>query len=392
MAEELASVSPKVLKWARISLGLDVGDVSQEIGKSVEIIENWEAGEASPTYAQLEKLAYTVYKRPLAIFFMDEPPAEPNLKTEFRTFLSHGANRLSKDTYLAVRDAKAKQLYLAEFSPSSVQGEWLKKIGDGLSSQTSMEKVASTAREFLGVTERAISSTQKTEASLSIWRDAVEKAGIYVFKRAFKQSDISGFCLADQGYPIVYLNNKTSFTRQTFTIFHELAHLALGTSGICAVDTEYTSDLNQKDRVIEERCDSFAAEFLVPTKSFKAFDIKEVNDSVLSSIARYFRVSPAVIARKCLDVDLVTRSEYSTLMAHYFRDNWREYKKSEGDESSGNYYNTQLQYLSKRYFTEAFRNYSAGKISASSLADYLGVKVSSLGSFESRVLTRGQFE
>lgn len=392
MTEELASVSPKVLKWARTSLGLDIHEVSQEIGKDVEIIENWEAGDASPTYAQLEKLAYTVYKRPLAIFFMEDPPPEPNLKAEFRTFLSHSSNRLNKDTYLAVRDAKAKQFYLSEFASSSLETEWLKAIGDGLRSQQSIVKLAAAARSFLNVSERQIARTQKAEEALAVWRDAVEQTGIYIFKRAFKQAEISGFCLSDSAYPLVYLNNKTSFTRQTFTIFHELAHLALGTSGICSVDTTYISDLQQRDKLTEERCDSFAAEVLVPSESFSAFSIRTIDDGTLTGIAKHFRVSPAVIARKCLDAGLINRSEYSELMKRYFPDNWREYKKSDSNESSGNYYNTQLQYLSKRYFTEAFRKYSTGKLSASSLADYLGVKVSSLSNFESRLLTRGQFE
>lgn len=392
MAEELASVSPKVLKWARTSLGLDISDVSHEIGKDVEVIEDWEAGDAAPTYAQLEKLAYTVYKRPLAIFFMDEPPSEPSLRTEFRTFLSHDTNRLVKDTYLAARDAKTRQLYLSEFTDSSLQSEWLSMIGSGLRSQQSMVKIAAAARKFLQVSDTKIANTQKTEEALGIWRDAIERTGIYIFKRAFKQAEISGFCLADDKYPLIYLNNKTSFTRQIFTIFHEVAHLALGTSGICSVDTTYVSELQQRDKLAEERCDSFAAELLVPSDRFSQLGIENINDGTLTSVARFFRVSPAVIARKCLDAGLIDRTEYSVLMKKYFPDNWREYKKSDGDESSGNYYNTQLQYLSKRYFTEAFQKYSAGKLSASSLADYLGVKVSSLSTFESKLLTRGQFE
>src|SRR4051812_21218097 len=114
MADQLAAVSPKVLKWARTSLGLDLYEVSHEIGKGIEIVEMWERGEGSPTYAQLEKLAYTVYKRPLAIFFMPEPPIESSIKTEFRTFFGFDGNNLEKDTHLAIRDGKAKQLYLSE--------------------------------------------------------------------------------------------------------------------------------------------------------------------------------------------------------------------------------------------------------------------------------------
>jgi hypothetical protein len=38
-----------------------------------EEVEAWEAGESAPTYPQLEKLAYQIYKRPLAVFFLPTP-------------------------------------------------------------------------------------------------------------------------------------------------------------------------------------------------------------------------------------------------------------------------------------------------------------------------------
>lgn len=43
----------------------------------MEEISAWEAGAGGPSYAQLEKLAYELYKRPLAIFLLPSPPPEP---------------------------------------------------------------------------------------------------------------------------------------------------------------------------------------------------------------------------------------------------------------------------------------------------------------------------
>lgn len=386
MSYQLTGVSPKVLKWARSSLGLDLYEVSQEMGKSIEIIEKWESGEESPTYAQLEKLAYTVYKRPLAVFFMPEPPNEPNIKTEFRTFFGFQGNKLEKDTHLAIRDGKAKQLYLSEFvENNNAQDfvEWLKKLR--LANQPIVE-IAKQVRGLLQVSESAIQKTKKTEEALELWRDAIEDKGIFIFKRAFKQKNISGFCLLHDNYPVIYLNNKTSFTRQIFTIFHELAHLAFNVSGVCSVDNSFINLLDPTDKNIEEWCDKFAAELLVPTSSFLALMGNLFDKNRIEAIAKHFRVSPAVIARKSFDVGLIDKTWLTELMDEYFPDNWRTHKKAEDGKSSGDYYNTQLQYLSRRYLLEAYKKYSSGSISSSTVSDYLGIKVTSLAGLESRLV------
>lgn len=389
MGEQLVAVSPEVLKWARTSLGISVADVSIELKKDVEIIESWESGESSPTYAQLEHLAYVTYKRPLAIFFMPSPPEEPNVKTEFRTFFGYDGNRLDKDTLLAIRDGKAKQLYLPEFVNDNKASEFVAWLKDLVRTESSLEKIAANVRIRLKVSEYEIEHSKKAEEALDIWRDAVENEGVFIFKRAFKQKDISGFCLLDEKFPLIFLNNQTSFTRQIFTVLHELAHLAFNVSGICSVDNSYLTHLKTNDREIEEWCDKFAAEVLVPKSSFLNKMGRTFNESLIEDIAKSFRVSPAVIAYKSFDVGLIEREHKNKLMQKYFSDNWRVYKKASEGKGGGDYYNTQLQYLSRRYTTEAYKKYIAGQLSANSLADYLGMKVSSLSGLENRLMTRG---
>lgn len=386
MADQLASVSPKVLKWARTSLGLDLYEVSKELGKDIEVVEKWEKGEGSPTYAQLEKLAYVVYKRPLAMFFMPEPPNEPSIKTEFRTFFGFNGNHLEKDTHLAIRDGKAKQLFLAEFLDSNNAADFIGWLKGLRTSNQSIQVIAKKVRDKLNIPELVIKNTKKPEEALEIWREAIEEAGIFVFKRAFKQNNISGFCLLDNKYPVIYLNNKTSFTRQIFTIMHELAHLAFDISGVCSVDKTYVSMLEPADRKIEEWCDKFAAEILVPSSSFTVLVGNAFNQDNIESIAKQFRVSPAVIAMKSFDLGYIDGEWLDELMKKYFPDNWRVNKKSEEGKSTGDYYNTQLQYLSRRYMLEAYRKYSTGSLSSSAISDYLGVKVTSLAGLESRLV------
>lgn len=387
MSEQITAVSASVLKWARTSLGLQLHEVAEEMGKDQDLIERWESGTESPTYAQLERLAYTIYKRPIATFFFPAPPEESDVRAEFRTYLGNEQNKLSKDTLLAIRDARVRQLNLEEVNEGPTEApEFLSTVYRSIT-DVGIEAAAARVRSALGVSEHDISRAATTGASLDIWRNAVEANGIFIFKRAFKQQAISGFCLRHAQYPLIYINNKTSFTRQTFTLVHELCHLAFDVSGVCSIDLEYTSGLQAVDRKTEEFCDAFAAEVLVPTPSFRRLHLNPDDSNALLSAAKLYRVSPAVIARKCYDLQLITRTTFRELMLVFYPDNWRSHADTES-KSGGDYYNTQLQYLSRRYVVEGYRKHSRGQISDQAFAEYLGVKVASLAGIESRLISR----
>jgi hypothetical protein len=53
MANEGIAVSSSVIKWARTRAGLDLQEAAEKFAK----IAAWEAGEALPTYPQLEAMA-----------------------------------------------------------------------------------------------------------------------------------------------------------------------------------------------------------------------------------------------------------------------------------------------------------------------------------------------
>ena len=57
-------------------------------------------------------------------------------------------------------------------------------------------------------------------------RASIEDKGIFVFKDAFRDDSVDGFCLVHEQFPVIYLNNSRSAVRQIFSLFHELAHLS----------------------------------------------------------------------------------------------------------------------------------------------------------------------
>jgi transcriptional regulator with XRE-family HTH domain len=107
-------INKDILVWARTSIGLSVDDVAQKFKKNPKEIEEWELGNTSPTFSQLERLAFEIYKRPLAVFFFPDVPKEDTPKTEFRTLPDIVINELPPEMVKLYRSAKLYQLYLEE--------------------------------------------------------------------------------------------------------------------------------------------------------------------------------------------------------------------------------------------------------------------------------------
>ncbi len=60
--EPINGVQPELLKWARESATSPADDVAERFNKRAAETQAWENGQGGPTYAQLERLAYEIYK------------------------------------------------------------------------------------------------------------------------------------------------------------------------------------------------------------------------------------------------------------------------------------------------------------------------------------------
>lgn len=103
----------------------------------------------------------------------------------------------------------------------------LKKIDNN-----NIELIAEELRNILNITIEKQKKFNTSEIALKEWRNAVEKSGVFIRKTALKNDEISGFCLYNEVFPIIVINNSQPFNRQIFTIFHEIAHLILKISGL----------------------------------------------------------------------------------------------------------------------------------------------------------------
>jgi Zn-dependent peptidase ImmA (M78 family) len=75
--------------------------------------------------------------------------------------------------------------------------------------------------------------------------------------------------LLHETFPIIVVNNSNSFSRQIFTIIHELCHILLKINGVTDVDEEYVDYMSTEEKELEIKCNQFAAEVLGPRREFE---------------------------------------------------------------------------------------------------------------------------
>lgn len=381
--EPISGIQPSILRWARQSMGLSVPDVAHALKKPASAIEAWEGGTDAPTYVELEKLAYAVYKRPLAIFFLPSPPVEVPPIREFRTLPDTDLASLAADTHLHIRRAHAYQLALRELfdRPPNERNIWRSL---GLTVHASLPAQAQAVRDYLGITLERQTAWRSDELALKHWRESVENAGVFVFKAAFRQKDVSGFCLMDQNFPLIYLNNSTTKTRQTFSLLHELAHLLLSMNGLSKFDTRYVDRLAPPERRVEQFCNGIAAEMLMPAEDFAAqtarfpAEVERATEQQFAELATRYAVSREVVLRRFLDQGQVSKSFYEQKAKQ-----WAAQRKA---TKGGDWYASQNAYLSERFAQEVVRRHYRNQLSLEQASEFLGIKPKNFAGLEQRIL------
>jgi Zn-dependent peptidase ImmA (M78 family) len=371
MRYEELPVTPALITWARTRAGISV----EEASKTFKRIQAWEEGQAFPTYPQLEQLA-DAFKVPVAVFFFPAPPTVPNISETFRTLPDAEFERIPSRVRLLLRKAKALQLNLMELTGGRNPSPRLIPRDLAFTPRTSLSEMAETVRGYLGVSLDEQRGWPDDEEALKRWREAIYSVGIFVFKDAFRVDEYSGFCLYDEIFPVIYVNNSSAKTRQIFTLFHELAHLLFHTSGIDTIHDEYIPHLADEAQTLEIVCNRFAAEFLLPVQALNAaLRGQPANEATAERIAGSFHVSREVVFRRFLDRGLIDEATYTEAAQRWA-------SQRQGGGSGGDYYWTKLAYLGRDYVALALSQYRQNRINENQLADYLDTKPKNLAGIE----------
>ena len=367
-------ITPTVVQWARERSGYSLEDAKRHFKK----IAAWEAGEALPTYVQVEDMAER-FKVPVAVFFFPKPPEVPPLEKSFRTLTPEDFAAIPRRVRFFLRQGQAMQLNLAELNDGKNPSQRLITRDLKVTLNSSLDNIAVDVRKYLGVSVDQQVGWKNVDQALDKWREVfATKAGIFVFKDAFRAPNYFGFCLYDDEFPVIYINNSSAKSRQIFTLFHELGHLLFHTSGVDLLDDPLIKHLGDAEQKIEVICNGLAARVLVPDDLLDTM-LKgmKIGRLAASQLADHFNVSREVIYRKFLDRGLIDADEYVAAAKEWTA----QMKKPDSKESSGNYYNSQHAYLGQRYIDLAFTRYYQQRFDRRQLAEYLNMKPKSLPTF-----------
>ena len=372
-------ITREVVTRARERLGYTVEALARKRPEFKRIAE-WESGDSKPTYRQLELLAKDLWV-PAAVFFFPEPPQFPDIQKTFRTMESEQFTEVPPRIRLLLHKARAFQVGLAELNDGRNPAREVLTQELNFSPIDSVTAMAAQVREYLDVSQDVQFQWLDVDTALKAWRKAFFDVGVTVFKDAFREEDYCGFSLYDEEFPIIYVNNSNTKTRQIFTIFHELSHLLFNTSGF-DIEFAFRHQFSADKQRIETTCNQLAADILVPDDALnQEIDYNADPISQVENLARMFAVSREVIFRKFRDRGVVTVAEYEVA-----KQEWdSQYNRNRGG-GGGNYYRTKIAYLGEEYIALAFRRFYQDRIDEEELADYLAIKPKQIEPLEDTLL------
>jgi Zn-dependent peptidase ImmA (M78 family)/transcriptional regulator with XRE-family HTH domain len=344
VAEQSINVNPELIRWAIERSGRSLETLVRYLPR----IGRWESGEAQPTLKQLEKLARKTWT-PLGYFFLAEPPEEKLPVPDFRTARDEPVRRPSPNLIDTLHTMQRRQAWMRDYLVE-MGHERLSFIGSAKISEN-IESVAKNIRRELGMSEGWAGRISTWTDALRVLREAAEGAGVLVVingvvgndnHRKLDPAEFRGFVLADDYAPLVFINGSDARSAQMFTLAHELAHLWIGEGGIFDLpDMQASGDRR------EVFCNRVAAEFLVPAAELKRFWPNANREAEpFQAIAKEFKVSPIVAARRALDLGLIDQPRFFEFYQAYQTDERRKAAKAKG---GGDFYNNQNVRLGKRF-------------------------------------------
>lgn len=373
--DDIVIIEPSILEWARTRINMSISEVSKKIKIKESVVEDWEKGIQIPTYQQLEKLAYKIYKIPLAVFFLSEPPLEKPLKSQFRTISNNEINNLPTKLVINIRKGQYYQEVLKElFNAHNPNSKPIFKRFSNIT-ESNLISIAKEIRNILSINKEVQFSFKDSKEAFKYYRNKIENSGIFIFQQTLNNY-CRGYSLFDEEFPIIVLNSsEKNVNGKIFTIFHELSHILFSTGGI----TDKFIFENQNSEEI--LCNRLAANILIDSvdllSNINIINNKslEWNDVVLSNISKEFKVSKEVILRKLLDLKLTTNSFYSN-----YRENLTTYKKKK--QNKGTYYNTQLSKLGHNYTKIVLNHFYNNRINIFQTSEFLNVKINHIQEIE----------
>ena len=363
-----ALATPSVLTWARQAAGFSLADAAERSHIDEGLLGECEAGLKRLTLHQLRELG-RVYKRPLGLFFLPQPPRDYSPVVDYRK-APEGTRAQSPDLLYEIRRAIERREIALELL--EMAGEEVPTFPISATVRSNVDRVGDQIRGFLGVSVQQQIGWKDENQAYSGWRRSLEAHGILVFQATgISTREARGFSIALTPLPAIAVNSQDKRAGRIFTLFHELAHICVRSSGVCDF-----SDGQQT----EVFCNAVAAAALLPKSVFlkdplvgPSKETRSWSDEEIKILSGRYHVSREVILRRLLTFDRVTKPFYdrkrAALVAQYRK------KKVTGPISQA----TLAISRGGHFFTNlVFNSYQQRRITGSDIADYLDLRLKHL--------------
>ncbi len=252
MSGRVENINLNILAQCREQIGLDFFEVEKKVKSIVKI----ELGQLQPTFRQLETLA-ELYKVPRWVFVSEHLPERYQFKKSVPAFRQFIDSKTEIFNNHKVRSIITKIERFREFI-IELRDDMREPIesfnAPNLINNPTPSRAAAIVREWLGV-----------DGSLNFkqWKIVLENKGVFVFLTSkykgwshIDKSLLRGLTIYHSKLPIIIINDSDAKKAQSFTLFHELAHLFKKENAL--------DNWNHQNDNIEKWCDKFAGNILMP--------------------------------------------------------------------------------------------------------------------------------
>ena len=354
------ALQPEVLLWARERAGITRDDLARKMQVKIARVAEWEET-GSISIAQADRLAARTHT-PLGFLYLSKPPEEGLPIPDFRASRADATHRdPSVDLLETVYSMQQRQAWMHEDLISS-GADPLSFVGE-FNLQSGPSEVADGMRRALGVSRGWARTLPSWIAALRFLRDRLDASRILVVfngivgnstRRKLNRDEFQGFALVNEYAPLIFINNTDFIAAKMFTLAHELAHICVGESGV--------SDFKQmrpSPHLVERFCDKAAAEFLVPELSLRQlWQRLSITDNIYQAVARYFKVSEIVAARRLLDLELIERDSFFAFYEERKQQGWTPPSSDDG----GDFWNTQRWRIGPQFAAAIVRATREGRV------------------------------
>jgi len=372
------AIRPELLEWACERAGHEVEVFSARFPK----LRAWIAGEERPTLKQLEAFANATHT-PLGYLFLPEPPVERLPIPDFRTVVGHRGKRPSPDLLDTVYAMQQRQAWLRETLMEDGM-EPLAFVGSARLTDKPAS-IGAEMRRLVGLEDGWARSVSDWQGAVSELRRRIEQLGIMAVingvvgnntSRVLEVEEFRGFALSDQFAPLIFVNGADAKSAQMFTLAHELAHIWLGEGGLSGFEALFPRGTN-----VEDWCDKAAAELLIPAHALRLRwpEVRRASDPFLP-LAREFKVSPIVAARRALDLRLISREAFFAFYKAY-----TSRERNRPDAGGGNFYNNQNTRVGEFFAAHVVRAALEGRIGFKEAYDLTGLRGGAFQEYASRL-------